>query len=111
MGVCEEGARPRSDGARAWLSSAEAEAEAGAEADAEAEAEAVLAEGATAADSPGRHSHSTPSSTVVDCPSLGVDTLILLPLLSFSVEMAVSPLATMRLDLSGPLLESLPCKR
>jgi hypothetical protein len=38
----------------------------------------------------GRHCHSTLSLTGIDCPSLGVYTVILLSLLSFSVIMTVS---------------------
>jgi hypothetical protein len=41
---------------------------------------------------PGRHCHSTLS--VVGCHSLGICTVILLSLLSFSVKMTVSPWAT-----------------
>jgi hypothetical protein len=44
--------------------------------------------------SPGRHCHSALSLTAVDCHSLGIYLLILLPLLSFSAEMTVSPRAT-----------------
>ena len=43
--------------------------------------------------SPGRHCHSTRSLAVVECHSLGIYTLILLSLLSFSVKMTVSPWA------------------
>ena len=39
---------------------------------------------------PGRHCHSTRSLSVIDCHSLGIYTVILLPLLSFFVEMTVS---------------------
>ena len=42
----------------------------------------------------GRPCHSTLSLTVTDCHSLGIYKVILLSLLSFSVEMTVSPLAT-----------------
>ena len=45
--------------------------------------------------SPGRHCHSTLALAVFACHSLGVYTLILLPLLSFSVKMIVSPWATL----------------
>jgi hypothetical protein len=41
----------------------------------------------------GRHCHSTLSMTVIHCHSLGIYILILLPLLSFSVKMTVSPVA------------------
>jgi hypothetical protein len=45
--------------------------------------------------SPGRHCHSTLSLAVIDCHSLGIYILILLPLLSFlpKSKMTVSPLA------------------
>jgi hypothetical protein len=41
--------------------------------------------------SPGRHCHSALPLTVIACHYLGIYTLILLSLLSFSVKMAVSP--------------------
>jgi hypothetical protein len=41
--------------------------------------------------SPWRHCHSTRSLTAIDCHSLGIYTVVLLPLLPFSVEMKVSP--------------------
>jgi hypothetical protein len=44
--------------------------------------------------SPGRHCHSTPSLTVIDCHSFGIHRLILLSLLSFSGETTVSPSAS-----------------
>jgi hypothetical protein len=44
--------------------------------------------------SPGRHCHSILSLTVIDWHCLGMYTVVWLPLLSFSVEMAVSPLAS-----------------
>jgi hypothetical protein len=43
--------------------------------------------------SPGRHYHSTLPLAVVDCHCVGIYTLILLPLLSFSVKMTVPPRA------------------
>ena len=45
------------------------------------------------APSPGRHCHSTLSLAVIDRHSLGIYTVILLPLLPFSVKMTVSPWA------------------
>jgi hypothetical protein len=45
---------------------------------------------------PGRHRHSALPLTVLDCHSLGIYTLILLPSLSFSVEMTVLPRAGRR---------------
>jgi hypothetical protein len=50
---------------------------------------------ATAA-SPGRHGHSTLALTVIDCHSLGIQTLILLSLLSFPVKLTVLPWANRR---------------
>jgi hypothetical protein len=44
----------------------------------------------------GRHCHSTLPLTVIHCHCLGVYTVILLPLLSLSVEITVSPLAAPR---------------
>ena len=44
--------------------------------------------------SPGRYCHSTLSLTVIDCRSLGIHTVILRSLLSFSVKMTVSPPAS-----------------
>ena len=43
--------------------------------------------------SPGRHCHSTLSLAVIICHSLGIYTVVLWSLLSFSVKMKVSPLA------------------
>ena len=43
--------------------------------------------------SPGRHCHSTLSSAVVGCHSLGIYIVVLLPLLSLSVKMTASPRA------------------
>ena len=43
--------------------------------------------------SPGRHCHSTLPLAVIDCHCLGIYTVILLPLLSFSAKMIVSPWA------------------
>ena len=42
--------------------------------------------------SPGRHCHSTRSLAAIGCHSLGICTVILLSLLSFSAEMRVSPI-------------------
>jgi hypothetical protein len=42
---------------------------------------------------PWRVCHSTLSLTAIGCHSLGIHTLILLPLLSFSAKMTVPPLA------------------
>jgi hypothetical protein len=39
----------------------------------------------------GRHCHSALPLTVIDCHSLGIYTVILLSLLSFSVEVTLSP--------------------
>jgi hypothetical protein len=41
----------------------------------------------------GRHRHSTLSLTAIGCHCVGTDTVVLLPLLSFSVEMTVPPVA------------------
>jgi ABC-type multidrug transport system fused ATPase/permease subunit len=46
---------------------------------------------ATGRPSPGRHCHSTLTLAVIDCHSLGIYTVILLPLLSCSAKMTVSP--------------------
>ena len=57
---------------------------------------AVLAAGltlVTGACIPGRHCHSTLSMTVIGYHSVGICTVILLALLSFSVKMTVSPMA------------------
>ena len=45
----------------------------------------------TAQASLGRHCHSTLSLAVVDCHSLGIYEIVMLPLLSFSAKMTVSP--------------------
>jgi hypothetical protein len=49
--------------------------------------------------------------TCSDCHCLGMYTVILLSLLSFSFKLTVSPWATMRLELSGPRSGSLAGKR
>ena len=53
--------------------------------------------------SPGRHCHSTLSSTIIDCHSLGMHMIILLPLLSFSVKMIALPRAILARLVVAPL--------
>jgi hypothetical protein len=62
----------------------------------------VAMEGGELQVSPGRHCHSTLSLIVVGCHSLGIYTVVLLSLLSFSVKMTMSPLATC---IAGALVE------
>ena len=45
------------------------------------------------ATSPGRHCHSTPSSTGIDCHSVGIHTVLLWSLLSCSAKVTVPPRA------------------
>ena len=52
----------------------------------------------SAAPGPGRHCYSGLSLAVIDCPSLGIYTVILLALLSFSVKMTASPPASRAVD-------------
>ena len=53
---------------------------------------AALTSAAVSTLRPGRHRHSTLTLTVIGCYSVGIHTLILLSLLSFSVKMTVSPM-------------------
>ena len=68
--------------------------------------QAELQWAAAGAASRGRHCHSTLSLNAIVCHSLGICTLILLSLLSFSAKMTVSPLVR-----RGRLRDSESCRR
>jgi hypothetical protein len=63
---------------------------------------AAAAGAAGGACSHGRHCHSTPSLTVIGCHSSVIYVLILLPVLSVSVEMAVLPVLSVSVDVAVP---------